>query len=54
LARPVPAINAAAATEIKKRLLIECLLTCFCIAHADNETNCLMFLIGGGSADFVL
>ena len=27
-AKPVPAISAAAATEIKKRLVIECLLTC--------------------------
>src|SRR5947209_8077120 len=28
-AKPVPAIRAAAATEIKKRLVIEFLLTCF-------------------------
>ena len=36
LAKPVPAISAAAATEIIKRLVIEYLLTC-CIARADNE-----------------
>jgi hypothetical protein len=52
-AKPVPAISAAAATEIKKRLLIECLLTCFCIAHAINERSCLMFRHIAGSAGFV-
>src|SRR5512141_1417906 len=31
LAKPVPAIRAAAATEIKKRLVMEFLLTCFAL-----------------------
>jgi hypothetical protein len=52
-AKPVPAIRAAVATEIKKRLVIECLLTCL-HCPTDNESNCAMFLIIGGSADFVL
>jgi hypothetical protein len=54
LASPVPAISAAAATEIKKRLVIECLLTCVCIARADNEAGCTMFPRIAGSTDFVL
>src|SRR5213075_977810 len=47
-AKPVPAIRAAVATEIKKRLVIECLLNVS--ALPDNERNCLMFLFSSGSA----
>jgi hypothetical protein len=53
-AKPAPAIKAAAATEIKKRLVISTVSSRVCIAHADNERICLMFLKLGGSADFVL
>jgi hypothetical protein len=53
LAKPVPAISAAAATDIIKRLVIEHLLTCF-IARANNESRCAMFRDIGGSTDFVL
>ena len=53
LASPVPAISAAAATEIKKRLVIYCLLTCLHCPH-HNVRKRPMFRNIDGSADFVL
>jgi hypothetical protein len=53
-AKPVPAINAAAATEIKKRLVIRMSPHVFLHCPTDNERNCAMFRNIGGSADFVL
>src|SRR5665213_4319503 len=41
LANSAPASNAAAATDIIRRLVIEYLL--ISIAHADNERRCAMF-----------
>jgi hypothetical protein len=52
-AKPVPAIRAAVATEINKRLVISILLTCIRIARADNERRGAMFLESIGSARFV-
>src|SRR5271155_175359 len=42
LAKPAPAISAAAATDIIKRLVIEYLLTVF-LARVDNEEGSTMF-----------
>jgi hypothetical protein len=53
-AKPVPAINAAVATEIKKRLVIRKSPHVFLHCPTDNERNCTMFPNIGGSADFVL
>jgi molybdopterin-guanine dinucleotide biosynthesis protein A len=53
-AKPVPAIRAAAATEIKKRLVIRMSPHVFLYCPIDNERNCAMFRNIGGSADFVL
>jgi hypothetical protein len=41
-AKPVPAISAAAATDIIKRLVMEFLLACL-LARADNEAGCIQF-----------
>jgi hypothetical protein len=53
LAKPVPAISAAAATDIRKRLVMEYLLACL-LARADNERGSMMFRDISGSIDFVL
>jgi hypothetical protein len=52
LAKPVPAISAAAATEIIKRLVME-FSSHVCIARADNESICVRFLYFTGSIAFV-
>jgi hypothetical protein len=39
LAKPVPAIKAAAATEIKKRLVMEFLLTCFALPALTTKAD---------------
>src|SRR4051812_6859962 len=52
-ANPAPAISAAAATEIIKRLVIECLLTSVGIARADNERTGEGFPSRTGSTRFV-
>src|SRR5215216_5361093 len=53
-AKPVPAISAAAATEIKKRLVIRMSPHMFLHCPTDNEGNCAMFRNIGGSDGFVL
>jgi hypothetical protein len=53
-AKPVPAISAAVATEIKKRLVIRMSPHMFLHCPTDNESNCAMFRNIGGSTDFVL
>jgi hypothetical protein len=53
LAKPALAISAMAATEVRKRLVMEYLLTCF-HARADNESRCAMFPVVRGSFNFVL
>jgi hypothetical protein len=53
-AKPVPAIKAAAATEIKKRLVIRISPHVFLHCPTDNVRNCVMFRNIGGSTDFVL
>src|SRR3954465_12615956 len=53
-AKPVPAIRAAAATEIKKRLVIRMSPHVFLHCPTNNERNCAMFRNIGGSAHFVL
>jgi hypothetical protein len=52
-AKPVPAISAAAATDIRKRLVMEYLLACL-LARADNERGSMMFRDISGSAELVL
>jgi hypothetical protein len=52
-AKPVPAIRAAAATEIRKRLVILSSPHVSVIARADNERRSVMFLAFRGSTDFV-
>jgi hypothetical protein len=53
LAKPVPAISAAAATEIIKRLIIELFSSRLCIAHADNGRPRMMFRAITGSSGFI-
>src|SRR5215213_3614635 len=53
-AKPVPAISAAVATEIKKRLVIRMSPHMFLHCPTDNERNCAMFRNVDGSNGFVL
>jgi hypothetical protein len=53
-AKPVPAISAAVATEIKKRLVIRMSPHMFLHCPTDNERKCAMFRNIGGSDGFVL
>src|SRR3984885_4474863 len=54
LANPVPAISAAAATDIIKRLVMEYLLTGLALPTATNERRYAMFRDVAGSIGFVL
>jgi hypothetical protein len=51
-AKLVPAISAAAATEIRKRLVMELLLEVL-VARADNKEKSMKFLQIGSSIGFV-
>jgi hypothetical protein len=54
LAKPVPAISAAAAAVIIKRLNMKISPQVFLCCPADNERRCAMFPDIRGSIDFVL